>query len=134
MPADDKVSVAWQIVFTFIPIVNLWAFYRIRRLRKYLLYVVVPVIVLSVLITEAFFGDLYYYLSTGRQTAWGEERYAFGQADSNYTKHDQVIAETVGPGDPWSPFGIFLTAFASYGGFAGVIRIAFQALAIYLVI
>jgi hypothetical protein len=39
--------VPWQIVLTFIPIVNLWAFYRIRKLRKYLLYVIVPSIVLS---------------------------------------------------------------------------------------
>lgn len=46
MPADHKVRVAWQIVFTFLPIVNLWAFYRIRKLRKYLLFVFVPSIVL----------------------------------------------------------------------------------------
>jgi hypothetical protein len=132
MPADHKVSVAWQIVFTFIPIVNLWAFYRIRKLRKYLLYVVVPAIVLSVLFTEAFFGDLYYNFSTGRQTAWGDE--AFGQSESNYTEHQPLIVERIGPGDPWSPLGVFMRIFASYGGFASVIRIAFQGLAIYLVI
>ena len=134
MPANQKVSVGWQIVASFIPIVNLWAFYRIRKLRKYLLYVIVPVITLSVLFSEAFFGDLYYYLSTGRQTAWGANDDAFGQSESNYTKHEPFIVERVGPGDPWSPFGIFLRAFTSYGGFAGVTRIAFQGLAIYLVI
>lgn len=48
MPANHKVSVAWQIVFTFLPIVNLWAFYRIRKLRKYVLYVIVPSIMLSI--------------------------------------------------------------------------------------
>lgn len=42
MPANQKVSVAWQIVATFIIIANFWAFYRIRKLRKYLLYVGAP--------------------------------------------------------------------------------------------
>ena len=42
MPANHKVSVAWQIVFTFLPILNLWAFYRIRKLRKYFLIVLLP--------------------------------------------------------------------------------------------
>jgi len=134
MPADRRVSVAWQIVASFIPIVNLWAFYRIRKLQKYLLYVIVPVITLSVLFSEAFFGDLYYYLSTGRQTAWGANDDPFGQSGLNYTKHEQLIVERVGPGDPWSPLGIVFRVFASYGGFAGVTRIAFQGLAIYLVI
>jgi len=48
MPANHKVSVGWQIVFSFISPLNLWAFYRIRRLRKYLLYVVAPSVVISV--------------------------------------------------------------------------------------
>jgi hypothetical protein len=47
MPANRKVSVAWQIVFTFLPIVNFWAFYRIRKLRKYVLYIIVPSIILG---------------------------------------------------------------------------------------
>jgi hypothetical protein len=42
MPANHKVSVAWQIVFTILPFIDLWAFYRIRRLRKYLLYTYLP--------------------------------------------------------------------------------------------
>lgn len=50
MPANHKVSVAWQVVFTFISILNLWAFYRIRKLRKYLLYVVAPSAVLSIVL------------------------------------------------------------------------------------
>jgi hypothetical protein len=41
------VSVAWQIVFVFLPVVNFWAFYRIRRLRRYLLFVTVPAIALA---------------------------------------------------------------------------------------
>ena len=47
MPADHKVSVAWQIVALFVPIANFWAFYRIRKLRKYLLYVFLPSLVVS---------------------------------------------------------------------------------------
>jgi len=47
VPANRKVSVAWQIAFTFIPVLNFWAFYRIRKLRKYVLFVVLPVIVVT---------------------------------------------------------------------------------------
>jgi hypothetical protein len=47
VPANNKVSVGWQIVFTFLPIVNFWAFYRIRKLRKYVLYIIVPEIILG---------------------------------------------------------------------------------------
>lgn len=50
MPANHKVSVGWQIVFTFITFLDLWAFYRIRKLRKYLLYVSVPSIALSIIV------------------------------------------------------------------------------------
>lgn len=50
MPANKKVSVGWQIVFTFLPVVNFWAFYRIRKLRKYVLYVIVPQIIVSIAI------------------------------------------------------------------------------------
>jgi len=42
MPANHKVSVVWQIVLTFIRIAIFWAFQRIRKLRRYLLYVFVP--------------------------------------------------------------------------------------------
>jgi len=48
LPANHKVSVAWQIVSTFIPIVNFWAFYRIKKLQKYFLYVIVPMIAVSI--------------------------------------------------------------------------------------
>jgi hypothetical protein len=58
MPANHKVSVTWQIVFTFLPVVNLWAFYRIRKLRKYLLYVFLPSSILSI-------GYIAYYYSIG---------------------------------------------------------------------
>ena len=51
MPANHEVSVAWQIVFTFLPIVNYWAFYRVRKLRKYVLYVVVPAMLLNIAVS-----------------------------------------------------------------------------------
>lgn len=50
MPATRKVSVGWQVVFTFIPIVNIWAFYRIRKLTKYFLYVIMPSIAASIIV------------------------------------------------------------------------------------
>jgi hypothetical protein len=55
MPADHKVSVAWQIVALFIPIANFWAFYRIRKLRRYVLYVVLPSVATSVVATYRVF-------------------------------------------------------------------------------
>ena len=33
----SRVTIRWQCVFAFIPIINFWASYRIRKLRKYLL-------------------------------------------------------------------------------------------------
>jgi hypothetical protein len=124
MPANHKISVGWQIVFTFIPIVNFWAFYRIKKLRKYLLYVVAPVIAL-VLFVNAFFGDLYYFLSTGRQTAWGANEYAFGQTESNAT--GTYVINRV---QMWSPLG----AITSFDGYEAVLRLAFQGFAVYLII
>jgi hypothetical protein len=59
LPANHKVTVAWQIVFTFLPVVNFWAFYRIRKLRKYVLYVVLPTaITLLVVINEQPIDDI----------------------------------------------------------------------------
>jgi len=55
VPANHKVSVAWQIVFTFISLLNLWAFYRIRKLRKYLLYVVLPSVIISSILVGSYF-------------------------------------------------------------------------------
>jgi hypothetical protein len=54
MPANHRVSVVWQIVFAFIPIVDLWAFYRIRKLRKYLLFVYAGQIAFMIIYLLAF--------------------------------------------------------------------------------
>ncbi len=52
MPAKGPVSVLWQIIFVvFIPFLDLWAFYRIKKLKKYLLYVFVPQLVIGIIIT-----------------------------------------------------------------------------------
>ncbi|MGI0049223.1 MAG: hypothetical protein ACREAW_06750 [Nitrososphaera sp.] len=56
MPATKKVSVAWQVVFTFLPIVNFWAFYRIKKLQKYLLYVIVPSIAVTIVLVAYIFS------------------------------------------------------------------------------
>jgi hypothetical protein len=58
---QNKVSVGWQIVFTFIPIVNFWAFYRIRKLRKYVLYVVVPSVVFVTAYLAYYFNSYYFH-------------------------------------------------------------------------
>lgn len=42
MPATRPVSLIWQIVFVFLPILNIWVFYRIRKLQKYLAWVIAP--------------------------------------------------------------------------------------------
>jgi hypothetical protein len=60
LPANHKVSVGWQIVFIFITGLNFWAFYRIRKLRKYLLYVVAPSIAASL----ALFALVYNRINT----------------------------------------------------------------------
>ena len=44
-PATGKVSVAWQAFFAIIPLLNWWAFFRIRKLRKFVLFIVVPLII-----------------------------------------------------------------------------------------
>ena len=50
MPAKGPVKIAWQIVFTLIPVLNIWAFYRIKKLRKYILIVLIPVTVISMIV------------------------------------------------------------------------------------
>jgi hypothetical protein len=42
MPAKGRVSIGWQIVFIFISPLNIWAFYRIKRLTKAALYIFAP--------------------------------------------------------------------------------------------
>ena len=50
MPAKGPVKIVWQIVFTLIPVLNIWAFYRIKKLRKYILIILIPVTVISMIV------------------------------------------------------------------------------------
>ena len=59
MTSENKVSVKWQILFSLISPLNIWAFYRIQKLRKYLLYVLVP----SMVISSLLFGIGFYEMS-----------------------------------------------------------------------
>ena len=51
MPAKEKVSVMWQILFAIISPINLWAFYRIKKLRRYVLYVAVPSVIVGLILS-----------------------------------------------------------------------------------
>lgn len=113
MPANHKVSVGWQIVFTFITGLNFWAFYRIRKLRKYVLCVMVP----ELAITIAFFA----FLSTI-------------SADDTFFGSTNIRPGLAAPGDPQSEFDKeFLVLTNAY--FATVILgLGLQGFAIYLVV
>ena len=37
---QEPVSIKWQIIFTFIPILNLYAFYKIQKLRLFLCFII----------------------------------------------------------------------------------------------
>jgi glucan phosphoethanolaminetransferase (alkaline phosphatase superfamily) len=106
MPVNHKVSIVWQIVFTFLPIVNLWAFYRIRRLTKYFLYILLPTIVFGIGITVAF---IVWALSQGHLSG------TLDQFGGGYTLSTE-------------PSSYWLSVIANAVG------IAFQGFSIYLVI
>ena len=50
MPAKGPVKIVWQIIFIFIPVLNLWAFYRIKKLRKFILIIWIPEVVITMVI------------------------------------------------------------------------------------
>jgi len=60
MVKQKSVTVAWQVVFTFIPFVDLWAYYRIQKLRLYLLIIYGGNIIAGIIIgiTFGFTGSL----------------------------------------------------------------------------
>ena len=54
MIARGKVSVVWQIIFSFIPGILIWSFYRIKKLRLFLVMMAVPahvIIYILILVT-----------------------------------------------------------------------------------
>jgi len=51
MVAKGKVSIFWQLTFAmFVPVLDIWVFYRIKKLQKMILYVILPMTVLIFLI------------------------------------------------------------------------------------
>jgi hypothetical protein len=96
MPAGHKVSVAWQIVALFIPIANFWAFYRIRRLRRYVLYVVLPSVATSVVATYRVFE----VLPSGNLP--GDDALAFGDPFAVYRDPAYITCLAIG----WALFGL----------------------------
>ena len=57
MIAKGRVSIGWQIVFAIISPINLWAFYRIKKLQLFALYVIAPSIVISSIILVGIFYE-----------------------------------------------------------------------------
>ena len=69
MVKKEPVSVNWQTLFTIIPIINLWACYRIEKLRLYLL-VIVALLVIEFLVVALIFPerfDAFYGLTESEQ-------------------------------------------------------------------
>ena len=44
--AKGKISVVWQIIFSFIPGVLIWSFFRIKKLRLFLLMMAGPAVII----------------------------------------------------------------------------------------
>lgn len=56
MVKKEPVSVNWQTLFAIIPIINLWACYRIEKLRLYLI-VIIAMLAVEFLITLMIFDE-----------------------------------------------------------------------------
>ena len=55
MPAKGKVSLTWQTIFCFIPIMDMVAAYRVKKLRKYLFIMIVFVAIPTTIVAEILF-------------------------------------------------------------------------------
>ena len=55
-PANGRVDVKWQIVFAYIPGVLFWSFYRIKKLRLFLIMMVIPIFVSMYVVPLAIVG------------------------------------------------------------------------------
>ncbi len=51
MVEKEPVNINWQTLFAIIPVINLWACYRIEKLRLYLI-VIIAILVVEFLITQ----------------------------------------------------------------------------------
>jgi di/tricarboxylate transporter len=64
----------WQIIFVvFVPILDLWAFYRIKKLRKYLLYVYLPQIIIGGVIAGFILSMVFEESSLDRLESFSED-------------------------------------------------------------
>ena len=68
MARKESVSVNWQTLFVIIPIIDLWATYRIEKLRLYLL-VMIAIAVTGFIIEISIFGIDSYFLEQEGFTA-----------------------------------------------------------------
>ncbi len=59
-PAKGEVDVRWQIVFSFIPGILIWSFYRVKKLRLFLATMVIPILALMYIIPLAAIGPEYF--------------------------------------------------------------------------
>jgi len=55
----EPVSVNWQSLFIIIPVIDLWASYRVEKLRLYLL-IIIAILITEVTIEGGIFGDAYF--------------------------------------------------------------------------
>jgi len=62
MVKQKSVSVNWQTVFVFIPFVDLWATYRIQKLRMYLLIFLIGFGTAAILFQIASFGTVGFFI------------------------------------------------------------------------
>jgi len=56
MVKKEPVSIIWQSIFMIIPILDLYAAYRVEKLRKYLLFIIIFVII-GVIVSLILFPD-----------------------------------------------------------------------------
>ena len=68
MVRKEPVSVNWQTLFVIIPIIDLWATYRIEKLRLYLL-VMIAIAVTGFVIEISIFGIDSYFLEQEGSTS-----------------------------------------------------------------
>ena len=58
--AKGKVRVAWQIIFSFIPGVLIWSFFRIKKLRLFLVMMAGPAVATIYILPLIIVGPQYY--------------------------------------------------------------------------
>jgi len=62
--AKGKVNLVWQIIFSFIPGVLIWSFFRIKKLRLFLLMMAGPAVATISILPIILFDPQYYETCT----------------------------------------------------------------------